>query len=307
MTGSRGNSPTTAPIEFDWFLYENGLIGSVILMSHTHPERQTPESSETDSIPSPLSPKPNYNLVAPSLDVAIPPISPIKIPPSYNNRRRPRLPQARAPTFVPLDTLLKFRQVQRHQSTLHPVSSALLRCWDLFASLPENLPPSAKQIVPRFLNPDHRAKIAEYVRSAEIPYLEFNAAYACFLREWCPEEFVRSDIEHVLLERDHIEKICADSWDLKLTEKIALFNDFRKLFSGVEPAEGEAILECLEVTWGQGIEYLVLEGELEGWILSVKEGRVVRGRAIGFLEGLERFLQSLVGYYQIIAQDNIDK
>ena len=240
---------------------------------------------------------------APAIDVVIPPPSPISIPPTHF--RRP-LPEPNLCPFIPLDTLLKFRQVQRHRPHIHPTSAALLRCWDLFTSLPSTLPPSAARITPRFSNAKHRVHIADYIFSTELPYLESNAAYPSFLREWCPEEFIESDIEHILLEYQHIEKVCADSWDLQLPEKIKLFNIFNRLFSTGEPAEyGEAILECLEVSWGQGVEYLVIEGPLEGWILGVKDGRVVRGRASGFLEGLEKFLESLVGYYQIIAQDNI--
>jgi hypothetical protein len=153
-----------------------------------------------------------------------------------------------------------------------------------------------------FNNPQQRAKIADYISSVDIPYLLSDAPYPCFLREWCPKQFIRSDIEHILLEGKRIRQICASS-DLPIPEHVAFLNSLKTAFAGDDSATNELVLECLEVTWGQGTEYLVIEGALEGWLFAVTEGRVIRGRASNFLVGMERFLETVVGHYDTITDD----
>jgi hypothetical protein len=119
-------------------------------------------------------------------------------------------------------------------------------------------------------------------------------------------------VEQIILEKDSIEQICAESWDLSIHERIVFYKWLNSLFpepsyesdSSSSIAVERLLLECLEVTWGEGSEVLIIEGVLAGWIVAVEEGRIVRGRAVGFLEGMEEYLAGLVAYYDALGWAN---
>jgi hypothetical protein len=116
-------------------------------------------------------------------------------------------------------------------------------------------------------------------------------------------------VGQIILEKDTIEQICAESWDLSIHDRIILYKWLKSLFpvaedGGLETSSfsgEELVLECLEVTWGQGSEMLIIDGPLEGWIMSVENGRIIRGRATGFLNGMEEYLVGLVEYYDALG------